>query len=129
MKTRQAKQFEMYQKIRFHGEALKRLFILPVNADAVKLSKQIFSLESKAHKMAEDYCNGIIEMAEAEKKEKAIIKRLSAIVGLDVKGIVFLNFDARGYALKLTEKESKESGFYYKDWGGYGILAPDFREN
>ena len=119
----------MYQRIRTHGEALKRLFIMPPDVDAVKLSKQIFSLESKAHKLATNSCNGDIEMSEAEKKERDILKKLSVIVGLDVSGIVFLNYDARGYALKLTERESRESGFYFKDWGGYGILAPDFREN
>ena len=40
---------------------------------------------------------------------------------------VFLNGDPRGYALKLCDQFSKDK-IIYKDWGGYGIIAPDFRE-
>ena len=40
---------------------------------------------------------------------------------------MFFNFDARGYALKFFEDFSKDKPIH-KDWGGYGIIAPDFRE-
>ena len=41
---------------------------------------------------------------------------------------LFINGDARGYALKINDKimqqEYKETGLH-QDWGGYGILAPE----
>ena len=41
---------------------------------------------------------------------------------------MFLNTDARGYALKFFEDFSKDKTIH-KDWGGYGLIAPDFREH
>ena len=41
---------------------------------------------------------------------------------------MFLNTDARGYALKFFEDFSKNKSIH-KDWGGYGLVAPDFREH
>ena len=119
---------KMYQKIRMHGEALKRLFIMPPDTDAVKLCKRVFRVENMAHRAAEDYCNGKIDGSALDSVERAIFRRLSKIFGMNVSGPVFFNTDPRGYALKLTEKETKESGFYFRDMGGNGILAPDFRE-
>ena len=40
---------------------------------------------------------------------------------------VFVNGDARGYALKLKSEFIKDKTIH-RDWGGYGIIAPDFRE-
>ena len=39
----------------------------------------------------------------------------------------FINNDARGYALKLKSEFIKDKTIH-RDWGGYGIIAPDFRE-
>ena len=40
---------------------------------------------------------------------------------------VFVNGDARGYALKIDSECVKDEALeIYKDGGGYGILAPDF---
>ena len=40
---------------------------------------------------------------------------------------VFINRDPRGYALKIREIWMRNySGNLHRDWGGYGILAPDF---
>jgi hypothetical protein len=36
------------------------------------------------------------------------------------------NQDPRGYALKLDNEKVKLPQGMYTDWGGYGILAPDF---
>lgn len=43
---------------------------------------------------------------------------------------VFLNSDPRGYALKiLSEYVAKHELSIHRDWGGYGILAPDLTED
>ena len=39
--------------------------------------------------------------------------------------MVFINFDARGYALKIKENYSKDLNIY-KDMGGFGIISPEF---
>ena len=45
------------------------------------------------------------------------------------KKVLFLNGDARGYALKIDDEYLKNNNFnIHRDWGGYGIIAPDFRE-
>ena len=54
----------MYNKIQKHGDNLKTIFKLDV--DSVKLCKKLFRLENKAHRLAEDYCNGITDNIESE---------------------------------------------------------------
>jgi hypothetical protein len=41
---------------------------------------------------------------------------------------IFFNGDARGYALKINDEFVKDKEIF-KDWGGYGIIAPDFRNH
>lgn len=42
---------------------------------------------------------------------------------------VFLNRDPRGYSLKIPDEYVSEHELdIHRDWGGYGILAPDFEE-
>lgn len=37
------------------------------------------------------------------------------------------NGDARGYALKIEDNYMRENNIVlFQDWGGYGIIAPDF---
>ena len=110
----------MYNKIQKHGDNLKAIFNLDI--DSVKLCKQLLRLENKAHRLAEDYCNGITENIESETYK--IIDKVKKILNTNE---VFFNGDPRGYALKLCDQFSKNKNIH-KDWGGYGIVAPDFRE-
>ena len=110
----------MYNKIQKHGDNLKTIFKLDV--DSVKLCKKLFRLENKAHRLAEDYCNGITDNIESETIK--IINKVKKILNTNE---VFFNGDPRGYALKLCDQFSKDKNIH-KDWGGYGIIAPDFRE-
>ena len=48
----------MYNKIQKHGDNLKAIFNLDI--DSIKLCKQLLRLENKAHRLAEDGCNGNI---------------------------------------------------------------------
>ena len=45
---------------------------------------------------------------------------------------IFFNGDPRGYALKLSTQYTRYIRScninIHQDWGGYGIIAPDFRE-
>lgn len=122
MNTQQ--RYIMNQRIKKHGDNLKAIFNLNVNS--VKLSKQLFRLENKAHKLATDYCNGLINGDSAEIESQKILSKVSKILNTNTFNM-FFNFDARGYALKFFEDFSKDKPIH-KDLGGYGIIAPDFRE-
>jgi hypothetical protein len=113
----------MYQRIEKHGDNLKSIFNLDV--DSVKLCKQLFRLENKAHKLALDYCNGVFE-GNIDKESEKIISKVAKLLNTNTFNM-FFNSDARGYALKFFEDFSKDKPIH-KDWGGYGIIAPDFRE-
>jgi len=120
--TKQDK-YIMYQRIEKHGDNLKSIFNLDV--DSVKLCKQLFRLENKAHKLALDYCNGVFE-GDIDKESEKILSKVAKLLNTNTFNM-FFNSDARGYALKFFEDFSKDKPIH-KDWGGYGIVAPDFRE-
>lgn len=128
------KRVNLYREIEQHGKNLKKFFRLR-GIDPIELSKKLLRLEKKAHKFAEDYCNGTggIDSENWEDKTKPVLDAVDKILGFRKKNIpVFLNGDARGYALKIKDdytKQMREQGKpIYSDWGGYGIIAPDFRE-
>lgn len=114
------------ESIMKHGLALARIF--GVDELPVTLSKKVHRLEAKAHRLAEDYCNVPMDEAEYSKQEESILASLDKILGYKDKGIpVLFNGDPRGYALKIDADYVKEYDIdITKDWGGYGIIAPDF---
>ena len=118
----------MHEQILEHGLKLNRLFRLN-RPDPMTLCRQVHRLEVKAHRLAEDDCNGLIESEEkGERKENAILKSLNRILNFQAQNIpVFFNGDPRGYALKIKpEWMKKHNADLHCDWGGYGIIAPDF---
>ena len=122
----------MYDRINAHGQQLKNIFKLDPNIDPVKLCKQLFRLENKAHRLAEDGCNGVIYDTEPQAEE--ILKKVCKILNISYEADrVFFNDDPRGYSLKFTTRYSRYLRScninIYQDWGGYGIIAPDFRNN
>lgn len=118
----------MYEQIRKHGENLNQVFGL--NEDPVKLAKKLHSLEVKAHKLATDYCNGEnnVTTENWEDLTDVILAKVDKVLNFKAQNIpVYVNGDARGYALKIkNEYVHFHNLTIYKDWGGYGILAPDF---
>jgi hypothetical protein len=118
----------MYQRIEKHGADLNRMF--QTKLDNVTLCKKLRSLELKAHRLAEDYCNGVnsVDSENWDSLCKPILDKVNRILNAenaDVK--IFLNGDARGYALKIKfDNTDARRHEVYCDWGGYGILAPEF---
>ena len=112
----------MYQNIKKHGDTLKSIFNLDV--DSIELCKKLFRLENKAHKLATDYCNGDFE-GDIDKESEKILSKVAKILNTNTFNM-FFNGDARGYALKFFEDFSKDKAIQ-KDWGGFGIIAPDFK--
>ncbi len=142
-KIMNAKQ-RMYMRIEKHGNDLKRIFNLEA-ADPIKLSKQLHGLEVKANRAATCLCNtNTLDMLElnrfagydvkqATEEEQdtffdAILNKVDKILNFKSQNIpVFINHDPRGYALKIKEKYVQANQVdIYRDFGGYGILAPEF---
>lgn len=121
----------MYQQIEKHGENLNKIF--HTKFDNITLCKKLRRLEAKAHKLAEDYCNGVIDFEAQDIGEADIAKKVAKILGDKVckDGIatypLVMNRDPRGYALKIDDEWLRSTNYQIeRDWGGYGILAPEF---
>ena len=121
----------MYQQIESHGKNLLAIFPNATEHDPVKLCKRLRLAEGEAARIALQLCNGP-EFAggyeEADAKLDAILARVNKLLGnVPPRVPVFINRDPRGYALKIREIWMRNySGNLHRDWGGYGILAPDF---
>lgn len=119
----------MYARITKHGEDLKKVFGLP-GADPVKLCKRLHRLEIEASRIMTEYTNGDIDMQAVEAYREDLASSLVRIIGAENMTKIYINQDPRGYTLKLntaaTEQAHKAGINIHRDWGGYGILAPEF---
>ena len=102
-----------------HGRQLLAIFPDSAQADPVKLCKRLRQHERSAKRAAVRYCNGEIDMARADMEFEIVLDRVKALLGSDR---VWINRDPRGYALKIDLRDGEE---LHRDWGGYGIIAPD----
>jgi len=124
------KKQKMYAQIEKHGKDLNAIF--QTDFAPVALCKKLFSLDKKAHKIAEDYCNGYLDSEKWEVESDKIINKAHKILGKEkcIETGLFVNGDPRGYSLKLSanwiEGFRNKGGSLYTDWGGYGIVAPEF---
>ena len=98
--------------------------------EAFELYKKLHRIEARMSRIFTDECNGYSNLTEdqEEKRDARVLKQLNTLLpGLKT---IFLNGDPRGYALKISFEEAKELRDkdinLYTDWGGYGILAPEF---
>lgn len=115
-----------------HGEHLRTIFGL--DDSALNLAKQVHRIEAKAQRLALDYCNGTTKHGHncpedfIETEGARILDALDKILDFRKSGIpVFMNWDPRGYALKIASEYTRSHNMdIHRDWGGYGILAPDF---
>lgn len=118
-----------------HFAALVKLAGLENSPNAFEIGqrmyKRLLSVEREAHKAAEDYCN--LPNFDWEKATDKARGKVERIFNGKLPAGFFVNGDPRGYALKINA--GNEAGMEYhpeyipaglhKDWGGYGILAPD----
>ena len=90
---------KIYQRIEKHGEDLKTIFKLSNDVDSIKLCKQLFRLENKAHRLAEDDYNGL----NVEKEVEKVFKSISKI--LDLKNLndfkIFFNCSVKSFIEKI----------------------------
>lgn len=112
-----------------HGAALLRAFPDCTERDPVVLCKKLRRIETRAHRAAEQYCNGDIEMEDYERLAKraldsAIMLLRPAATDDQATAAIYINSDPRGYALKLREDFARKHEIQ-RDLGGYGLLAPN----
>jgi hypothetical protein len=98
--------------------------------DGIEAYNTLCRIEKRAHKLAEDLCNFEIPEEIQDKRAGAIYKQITKVFGNLPDG-VFINYDPRGYALKIRTKSNVNPVYgnkkiSYTDWGDYGILAPEF---
>jgi hypothetical protein len=116
---------KMYEQIKKHGENLNAIFATPY--DPVSISRKLRRLETRMHRAAEDWCNGTITEVELETIKTSV--RTTLVNLLNPTGVdLVINTDPRGYALKISDEwmRAHPKARLERDWGGYGILAPDF---
>lgn len=132
MTTTQAKKQKLYELITIHGERVKKFFNMPASTDPIALCKQLRRLEVKAQQVQDIHAQGEYELSAI--KEAGIMCKLKNLLMPDstpeefLNKKIFLNTDQRGYALKISDEVVKGHKFY-RDWGDFGIIAPDLRED
>ncbi len=116
-----------------HYAKLRRLALLcGINTpDGKKLSVALWKLEKEAHKLAEDYSNGLLESDQWELETDKIAGKVQELFNNKLKGF-FVNGDPRGYALKINDDVMRDTPYSNigldRDWGGYGLLSPEIGE-
>jgi hypothetical protein len=141
-----------------HGQALLAAFPNAVERDPLALCKKLRRIETVAHRFATDYCNGDVSsddegekfyrqhgrgtsgpfLTEAIDGPEVFLARVCKILSITPDKAketgLFVNLDARGYALKLSDEWTRQHNAtadlrLHSDWGGYGIIAPDLTES
>ena len=121
------------KRVRDHGELLKTVFGLPADTDPVNLCRKMRRLEAQGQALGLRLCNGPeFKEGEDDRIAEEILAKVDRWLGYKANDIpVFLNRDPRGYAIKIDDAWMREHQYcdsvrrFHKDFGGYGIIAPD----
>jgi hypothetical protein len=123
----------LYRRIEQHGQQLLAIFPDATERDPVKLCKRLRRLEAQAWRVALRLCNGP-EYADEEAPDRLMdtvlgkVNDLLGNAGPD-RVPVFVSRDPRGCALKIDDEWMREhKPALYRDWGGYGLIAPDLTD-
>lgn len=100
-----------------HHAALAEL----TDKDGLSVWRKLRRVEQEISRYSECYCNGGMSLEAFDVRCENAKHKAARIMGKLPNGF-FVNRDPRGYALKI-ESEQLPQGMW-KDWGGYGILAP-----
>ena len=110
--------------------ALASLHADPANADGEAMLRALRRAEGCAYRIALHYCNGTggVNTENIEEHAAPIVARVRRIFGGKLPVGFRLNYDARGYALKLDPDHGAEVPEGMEtDWGRNGILAPEIK--
>jgi hypothetical protein len=121
---------KMYAQIEQHGKQLN--FIFNTGLEPVKLCKKLRRLEMKAHKVAVDWCNGDngVNPETIDTFTCPILAAAKTILFSNyhelnkTNDVILFNGDARGYALKISDKFLRGNNYsIYTDWGWVWYLS------
>ncbi len=118
-------------RIHKHGMALLHLFPHATETDPDRLCRLLRLIEVRAHRAAEDACNGHINQAERDEVSEDCRLATCALLGIGTAPgcPVWVNGDPRGCALKINNKWLMHRDHHLPtDLGGYGLIAPDLRD-
>lgn len=123
---------ETMEKVTVHGMALLAIFPKTTERDPVNLCRKLRRLEREGATLGLRLCNGPEFPGgydEVGRLTDSVISRVNDLLGNADGGVpVFLNLDPRGYALKIRNdwmRANAEDSRLARDWGNYGIIAPD----
>ncbi len=130
------KRDRLYARIFDHGVNLLQLFPKATERNPIRLCKALRRCETAMHRIQEDDCNGnpkanteALDTAwreNMEAREERIKARVSKLLGVPFEYPLMVNGDPRGYSLKIDDDYMHEHNVkLHRDWGGYGIIAPD----
>ena len=110
-----------------HLLALQRILKIDDILTVASIFDELKRHERRYCKLSTDNCNGDIDGDKFNRYSENVERKVKELIP-QVSGLYF-NSDPRGYALKIDDKvmrtEYADTGLT-KDWGGYGILAPEF---
>lgn len=118
------------QAIVTHGRNLQAIFPATAGMDPLTLCRKLRRLEARATRATTAYCNGEIDTEAVDAECTAVLTAVRRILGPGGPD-VWINRDPRGYALKIDDSEMRTGGpagspiILHRDWGGYGIIAPE----
>lgn len=89
----------------------------------------LLRIERKANRFMERCCNEAVPEDEQNQFDEWINKSVAKVFGGKLPDGFFINGDPRGFTLKIKDDLMRDSTQpcykLHRDWGGYGILAPD----
>ena len=135
MATNKDKRERMLSQIKEHEITLARLaeHLGVKNPDGKVINRKLRAVELSAHKTAELWCNGQITDRAHDLAVTRCVDSVRNIFEGKLPPGFFINSDPRGYSLKIKEvvnSSLSDHGIKLpRDWGGYGLLSPDFRED
>jgi len=106
-----------------HHAALHSLYRGSLPVTGLNLWRKLRRLESRMEALATDWSNHSATDLERESARAFAGEQLRGILGHVPAGF-FINWDARGYQLKLDNEIVTIPDGMWRDLGGYGILAP-----
>lgn len=99
--------------------------------DGATAYRTLCRIEKDTSWLTTKMCNENVDEEFADKFAERIHKRVARVFGGNEPKGFFINYDPRGYALKIKSEVNEIEGVRiigYTDWGGYGILAPEISE-
>ena len=127
IKTRSEAKDRRDARIERHNRILIRL-----GATVTHPYNTLRRIEVFANRVMEDYCNGDIDERAFDLRYEKIKDKVANVFGGKLPEGFYLNTDPRGYSLKLNDSYVNDTEWVERietDWGGYGLLAPDFKDN